>query len=798
VPHHLVTTTHSGGWGWFPWGVLRSAGFPIGWIEQLRDEALVVAADALIASDREAAVAGQDLLDHSSTIANRPQHRRFRRAVRSQRPIEEAPAAVSLGMYISDWNAALEKRDQAAGTFHRAYERERLDSTDRLLRILEHDGIRRAMLWQNRRVVPFLAKAKDFWDERVLLKYCTRYTTKNDTIGFFGPVTWLRVSSQPGFGELRWGEALICATVLSFETWPIMAIAEHLAEDERLRPWLAPRRAALCRVQNHDVFMPADEPVHATGRDLDILRMCDGRRSAREIATQLALDDLAPFDTLHRDGLITWTLECPMRTNPERAIAELAARIDDDEVRAMVESHSSWLAGVTGRLRERMETSASLATVLTEVDAEFEQRYSREAVQSAGQYYAGRTLTYIDCERDVSLTLNADLMNALIQGVLPILLSLRWYTYTIVEQFVPAVADLIPYGHSRPLAAIFPQALSLVWSTIQETAALYREKWRNVLAFDPLQRVVRVDPAELMATVAREFDAPHPGWPLARAHNPDVLIAAEGPDELARGICTLVLGEVHASLPSMFQSAIFSLCPEPESVRDTFYFLVAPPPVINEVSPRLNLGGFFQDAAQLLLPDDPVTHVNARPIADFDIAHDGTGLRVRDVTTHELWPVPVFFDAMLSRATFHIDQFDRPDDVHSPRIVVGDVVVAREKWRVTADGLGVAERRRADPGEHARTFLAVRRWARENDVPRFVFAKSVKEPKPIFLDLESQKGVELLSHLLKQAAAYDSHDHVVMSEMLPEPDRCWLQDSPGNRYTSEVRLLAVDPVPYPA
>ena len=793
----MIPTTDSGGWSWFPWGVLRSAGFPIRWVEPLCTDALILAADSLTAADRDVERAGRELVDHTAIAANRPQHRRIRRAVHSQRAIDEAPSAEIVERDIVTWNALIERRTHASQTFQQAYEQERRDSTQRLLRVLEDDGIRRAVLWQNRRVVPFLLKAKDSWDERVLLKYVARYATKNDTIGYFGPAAWIRLASEPGFGELRWGPAVTRNTLLSFETWPIALIAERLAEDDRLRPWLSPRRSAFCRVQGHDVFMPPDCPAEASAQDIEILRLCDGRHSAREIVRQLALDDLARLDRLHQAGLITWTVECPLQTNPESVLAALAARIDDRDVRAAIDSHSMWLDSVTRRLREHMGESTSLATVLAQVDIEFEQRYSQEATQSSGQYYAGRTLTYIDCERDVSLTLNADLMQTLMTGVAPILQSLRWYTYTVVQLLSPALADLVPHGDTRPLVAIFPQALGLVWSVIQDAAARYRRKWQDLLAVDPLQRVVHIDAAGLAAAVAAEFAAPHPGWPMARVHNPDILIAADSHDELARGNCTLVLGEVHAGLPSMFQSAVFSLCPQPGSVRDTFYSLVAPPPVINEVSQRLNLGGFFLDAAQLLLPDDPVTHVNARPIADFDMYHGTTGLRVKDVATGQSWPLPVFFDAMLSRATFQIDPFDRPDHAHSPRIVVGDVVVARERWRLTAGALGIADRRRADPGDRARTFLAVRQWARENHVPRYLFAKSAREPKPLFLDLDSQKCVELLSHLLKQAAAGDTAGSVMVSEMLPEPGQCWLRDSAGERYTSEVRLLAVDPVPYP-
>jgi hypothetical protein len=793
----LVTAKDPSGWTWFPWGVLRSAGFPIKLVEPLRSDALVLAADSFIASDHDVAQAAETLDDHATIIENRPQRWRIRRAVKSQRRIDEAMESLDFQKQVRNWNDLLERRSQAAHTFDRAYEQERFDSTARLHRVVQHDGIRRAMIWQNRRVIPFLEKAKDSWDERVLLSYIIRYATKNDTIGFFGPATWIRVSNEPGFGELHWGQAITRSMLLSFEWWPIAFIAERLTENERLRPWLSPRRAALCRLQNHKVFMPPDYQVDASDGDIEILQLCDGRRTAREIAAQLSLNDLAKFDELHRAGLITWSLECPMRRNPESTLEALAARIGDGEIRDLVEKHSSWLDGATARLQERADTSVSLATALAEIDSEFEQRYGKMAVQNSGQYYAGRTLTYIDCERDVSLRLNADLMNALMRGVQPILISLRWYTYTIVKQLIQPLAELVPYGEARSLAAVFPHALSLVWSTVQETAATYRQKWQNVLAINPLDQIVRIEAAELAATVATEFAAPHPGWPMARVHNPDILIGAESHTEFARGNCALVLGDVHASLPSMFQSAIFSLCPEPESVRDMFRSIVTPPPVINEVSQRLNLGEFFLDAAQLLLPDEPVTHFNARPIADFDLCHGKTGLRVRDVTTHQVWSIPAFFDAMLSRATFQIDPFDQPDAAHSPRIVVGDIIVGRERWRVTADTFKIADRRRADPGDPAKNFLAIRKWAREKGVPRHVFAKSFKEPKPIYLDLESQKCVQLFSHLLKRAAAGNAPGHITISEMIPEPRSCWLRDSKGDYYTSELRLLAVDPIPYP-
>lgn len=786
------------GWSWFPWGALRSAGFPIRLIEPLRSPSLVAAADLVSRLDRDIGQARKTLLDRSFSLANRTQRRRLQRAINSQRPLERALCTEALEGDARNWHSLLEARARATHEFHAAYEQARAHSTPLLVELLDDDRIQRAILWQNRRVVPFLSKAKDSWDERTLLKYLSRYATKNDTIGFFGPATWIRVSTEPGFAEFRWGPALTRATLLSFEVWPIAVIASQLSENPAVRPWLVPRRSPLCRISNGKVFMPPDSAVEGGAHQLELLQLCDGRQTARAIASQLGLGGLAELAALRQADLITWTLECPMRTNPESAIAELAARIDDGDTRASVEEHSRWLVHATDRLKAGMQTSASLAAALAEIDSEFERRYSSQAVQGAGQFYAGRTLTYIDCERDASLTLKRDLMNVLMHGLAPVLLSLRWYTYTVGEKWLAALADLVPRGTGVPLVSIFPTAMSLAWSTIQDTAQQYRQKWSRLLALDPRRSIVRVNAEDLLAAVRTEFSAPHPGWPMARVHNPDVLIAATSDAALAAGQCTLVLGDVHASLPSMFQSAIFSLCPEPDTVRRLFASLVPPPPVINETSPRLNFGDFFRNAAQLWLPDEPITHLHAQAIADFDVCQSETGLQVSDVVSGQRWPVPVFFDVLLSRASFHIDPFDLPDEAHLPRVVIGDVVVARERWRLNGAALGIGDRRRADPGDRARTFLAVRRWAQDHGVPRHVFVRSAAEPKPLFVDLESQPYVELLSHLLKRAAATEPQaGHVVVSEMLPGPDRCWLRDSAGDRYTSELRLLAVDPVPYP-
>lgn len=785
-------------WTWFPWGALRGAGFPVEWVDTLRSVSVCEAADALIACDADLEDVSRGARETLRSLDSASRRRRLTRALRAHRAIEEPD--LDIADSAARWNAALGRREAALASLLQVYEDERQASTHRLHTLFADDGVRRAVLWQNRRLMANIARGSAAWDVRTLLKYLTRYSTKNDTIGFFGPVVWFRVLDEPGIASFRCGPSLTRRTTLSFEVWPIARIAELLSERADLRPWLSPRRSPLCRVQDGRIFMPPDSAIAATDEDVTLLLRCDGSRTAHDI-TDGAADAMNRLEALRANGLITWALDCPVQQHPDDAIAQFATRIGDLDRRRDVQAHLDWIQRTEARLRQSMHGSPALDEALRQAEAEFEERYSHAALRSAGQYYAGRTLTYIDCERDVTLALNAGLMSGLMSELLPILLSLRWYTYTVAHRVVDGVAGIVPVGERRPLVSIFPAVMGLIWSTVHVVAAEYRSKWRALLPIDPAVRLVRVGADALTASVAQAFAAPHPGWPMARVHNPDILIAAAGTEALARGDYRALLGEVHASLPSMFQTGVFSSCTEPDAVRDAFKAIAPSPPIINESSPRLNLGEFFTGAAQLWLPDEPVTHARARPVADFDVVHETRGVHVRDVTTHEVWALPAFFDSILSRSTFHIDAFDDSDAPHRPRVQIGNLVVAREAWRIRADELGLSDRRRADRRAACTDFVSVRQWARRHDVPRQVFARSPKEPKPVYLDLESQACVELLSHLLRRAADGPdgpASDAVTLSEMLPAPHECWLHDAQGRRYTSEIRLLAVDPLPYPS
>jgi hypothetical protein len=138
-----------------------------------------------------------------------------------------------------------------------------------------------------------------------------------------------------------------------------------------------------------------------------------------------------------------------------------------------------------------------------------------------------------------------------------------------------------------------------------------------------------------------------------------------------------------------------------------------------------------------------------------------------------------------------------PDpEAHAPRMTVGRAVYRRETWVAEASAMTWAR-----PGRPARPSEA-RSWAQALGMPRRVFVSSPAEDKPMFVDFESPALVGMLARVVRRTVASPigpgAGPSLRFTEMLPTPDGCWLHDAAGERYTSELRLVAVDLTRWPA
>ncbi|MBK7857203.1 MAG: lantibiotic dehydratase [Archangiaceae bacterium] len=613
---------------------------------------------------------------------------------------------------------------------------------------------REAVTWQNRAAVddgldsllrkpPGATDSKTRKKELLVLRYLQRYCAKNDTIGFFGPVGWARWAEQGHFAP---GPGLIAARQTFLEPWAARALAEAAAADPAQRPRALARLMGDLRLQPGAVLTAAGAKVPLTAADEKLLRRLPARVET--------LKDAATLESLVARGVVRVGFPVAISHQPLAAQPELAVSLEG--VRAA--------AG-----------TPSLGAALAQLETEFTARTQTAARRHAGQTYGGRGLVYEECRRDVQLELSPQMLAQVARPLSLVLQVARWFTFQVGRSL------------SKHLKVRKPEPLHVFW---QRLAPHFAGATPTVLA--PALEKLRALNAELPqdleaaeAMVRRRCRAPAPGWPSARHHAPDLLWAAPDAEAMLRGEGTPILGELHPGVTPVSTLSVLAHAPDRALLerlwREDFpQALVSPIPWEDfarsshdaRLAKRhwhLDLGFDFDSAR----PASQVLRAADLEVVGGQVVHRARKLR---------WPLVQVMERrlkMICAAHFSLDS----GAATAPRRQLGEVVIARARWRFTRPELGWLE-----PGdgrlERARSFRERHR------LPRRVFVRSPQEVKPLYLDLEAPLCLELLSRLSRAT------EHLTLSEMLPDPDQLWLTDAAGARYVCELRCIAVDPVPF--
>ncbi|HSO34208.1 MAG TPA: lantibiotic dehydratase, partial [Labilithrix sp.] len=299
---------------------------------------------------------------------------------------------------------------------------------------------------------------------------------------------------------------------------------------------------------------------------------------------------------------------------------------------------------------------------------------------------------------------------------------------------------------------------------------------------------------KLLPQVADAFDAPRPGWAFARFASPDVMLEATSVEAISRGEFTAILGEVHIAATTVTPAFFLAQHPRPGELEAAYSAALPEPhvsPVHSKDWPKVTVR--FTDTIDtgrsyvMETAFDPASWPRERVLALSELTvEDGDPepiVRLPDGTVLELLD---FFADPLCGAVMDFKILERR--THMPRVSIDGLVIARESWSLSADEMAFAYER----DEPAR-FLAARRWARAAGIPRYFFAKSVIEVKPMYVDLDSPIYLGMFCKLIRAAKEHVAGETSLMiAEMLPDLEHLWLTDAAGERYTSELRIVVVD------
>jgi len=811
---HLVPLP---GTDWRLWreAVLRTAGFPVDGLDRFTAPTCAAAADALLASQ-----------------PNRPS-----RAADT----DSAPAAGTGSGRAADTDSG--PADQ--GSFEVAYAAAARAGSRDAAQIAADPLFREAVTWQNTNMLPTLdglvrggpdapRNSVRRRRESAVLRYWQRYCAKNDTVGFFGPVTWVTLDpAEPGV-DARPGAGLLRSRRVFFEHWALGAYADRLAADPAIRRWLPPAPQPHLVLDGRSLRRPVRPPVALSAAEAALLAGCDGRRPAVDVVAaalarpgtglRTAEDALDLLADLADRELVRWGVDVPIRTTAEDVLRGALAAIGDPATRRQALAGLDRLATARDAVAAAAGQPDALGAALQRLDAEFAAVTGAAPRRRPGQTYAGRTPCVEETVRDLDVTVGRAVLTGLAAPLDLVLQAARWVAAATGQAYLDAFGGCFDelaaeLGSDQvPLDQLWFLAQGMLLATgprpVDPVAADFAARWARLFGLDrlpPGTRAVSLRAADLAGAAAAVFPAAPPRWAAARFHSPDLHLCAGTAADFERGEFLAVLGEMHAGYPTLDAGALVACHPDADRLRRDLATDLGTGrllPLFPADWPRWSqrTAGCLDGPGDALLgfgpapggdPDRlvPITAVTVSRVAGELVATAAGGRR---------WPLLEAFADVIALQT--IDAMKgAATGPHTPRVTVDRLVIARETWRTTATGTGLAEPA-AGPAAGSATgpavagsderagYLAARRWRRDLGLPDRVFVRIATEPKPFYTDLTSPQHVTALRAALRAGLRAGGDPAVTVTELLPGPEHAWVPDAAGRRYSAELRLQVRDPL----
>lgn len=835
LPDHLIEADGEY-WTFWQTACLRGAGFPFNLVTTLASHRCAAAADEVLAMEVEtesrrteaAAKLRQELATKEDFAQRKKLTTGLKRLSKGQMP-DLAPTA-SLDIPLWRCSAAMQKLAETRGRFAEEFSAAADELSEKIRCVAGNPMFREAVLLQNahalQRVLRSLSHQpnrapkrgfKERQNEELIANYLQRYCVKNDTIGFFGPVGWAHLDPDMQGVLAHPGASLVASSNIYFENWCIEALAAQIARNQAMLPWIAPRLSPYFWMDADVLHGPGGGCSRLTATQSAILKECTGEKMARDIAaTVLALpgaeliSEIEVYRVLEHfcsRKIISWTLEIPLDSYPERWLRARLQGIEDESLRAEAIGALNELEHAREGVALNVGNPDRLEPALEALNATFTKLTGKTSSRSAGQMYAGRTLIYEDCRRALDLNLGSDVVGSLATPLAIVLDSARWFSWEIADLYRGAFQKI----HAELTAKTGKSSVDLLqfW-TVSEPLLLdpkrrlanqvipeLQRRWSEVLDGVPAAgRWIKYKTDEIKAQADQIFAAPGPGWQSARYHSPDVMIAASDAEAIDRGEYFFVLGELHVTMNTLRYAFNVTQHGNAQELVDAISNDSSAPtviPVFSRQWPRIT----NRTAAVLCSPQD--YHLEISPqisnhprsqvlsISKFIVESDERGLMVRTRDGDLEFDIIEFFGETLSTITGHGMEFMEAS-AHTPRISLDQLVICRESWRFPAAELAFIHEDDAQ-----QRFLGFRRWKLAHAMPRFVFAKVPVEVKPFYVDFESPVYLEILAKKIRKNLTSDrAQEPVVVTEMLPAPHELWLPDDQGRRYTSELRIVARD------
>jgi hypothetical protein len=509
----------------------------------------------------------------------------------------------------------------------------------------------------------------------------------------------------------------------------------------------------------------------------------------------------AELRRLHEQGVVQIGFRVPHHERPEDILRDQVEQIPDEVARADLSHRLDRVVAARDAV-EQAQGADAVHAALGELTREIGKAGDAQATRSRHARY-GRTAAYLDCRRDTDVLIGGDLLDALRAPLGVLLDSARWLAGAVAAAVADGLLERYRWLRSRRDVVTLSDLQFAAGDLLRPSGPVaaqvledFQLRWAELLPPRPAGEI-RLTSAECGPLASILFPACEPRWAAARYQSPDLMLSRR-----PGGSARWVLGELHAALNTADCRVFRTQADDPaELVALTRADmrggrLVPMYPLDSQEAtsrtyppPALDPPGLYRYWSYATDEGHPDGHPSVPGSAVLVRERDGE--LIGETQEDGGWAAPVleFFGEFLTAVAVNLFQI-RPRQPHADRVLLDDVVIGRESWSVPVHEVPL-------PGRNHRGYFLdpVRAWAARLGLPRHVFARTVFERKPFYVDFCSPLLIDNLVHTLRRAVLEsEPGDQVTIDivEMLPGPDDLWLSDSLGRAYTSEFRFVAVD------
>lgn len=789
-------------WSLFRTGLLRSAGFPFEWLEDLGSEALEDLGASIAEAHANREVARSDVLrvlwEMRGSIqpgAMNMLNRAIRR-VDKYKKVSEPHASISAA--TASWNDEITRLDFRCAQLDTELSAVLLIEHEREMRLLLNhvaaDYFKDAVLLSSPSAYEEFCRTTEsqrfrHGHELAAYRFLQRFSAKNEMGGPIGPVNLIIAGS----GEDN-------ATAGSAETQyaddPVLGRVEYIAEGDGrsarrrtlLSYWAAceigrslTRETPDTRRKRRPYRIFGTSAPDLTEADARLLDRVDGEKDIIALGSEMGLPDDAVDAAVERLvslGLIEDNWSAPyFTTDPGADVRELAQQIGTPEA----ERACRLVADVEKFAQTPFKDRTALLSAITH---DFSQLTNKPAWRGSGQFYADRAVFHEEATGNIRAawidSKGAQRLTERLSTALDFIASLAVEERAAGQSLL---AQELERRKVRELSATEVRGMERGVPAALGDRMTLRDRFLRLV--DPSASWVEFSRHELVqAGLIREDLS---DWPIFG--NADLMLTGSGAAEEPGSI---ILSELHHIWPTL-ACQVRALYDDGDLGNHELWQIVARElapavPTLQEIVRKEKTSDSSACGHMVLCLDSglPVPDAVTVPADRAVVRRWRNGfIGFHDpVSQRDLWLLPEYdttgvnIGGLMNCAIPALALPAFTLGPYTPRIIIDGVVIQRRRWETGATDIPAVSGR--VPTE--REWLAIQVWRRGIGLPQYAYFLLNTERKPVYLDFSSVLSVTNFLRCLRQA------QRVVLTEALPGPQRLWLRTKDGT-LTSEIRTL---------